>query len=256
LKKFWILLVILALFGACRSTKPSMPAVNKEFLNLSKEEIFKRGETLLDAKKFAKARSYFSNVYENYPNDPLGRRALLMIADTYYRQGDPVNLIEAQYKFRDFINRYPGSDKADYAMLQIANVSFKQMERPERDQSKTKEAVQKYRDMLAAYPKSTYKAEAEEKLQKALDRLAKHEQIVARFYMKRADYQAAIPRLNGLLSDYPNYSERDSVFYDLGVSLQGAGRKAEARLYFERVISEFPHSTYAERAKEKLNEKA
>ena len=30
------------------------------------------------------------------------------------------------------------------------------------------------------------------------------------------------------------------------------GRKAEARLYFERVVSEFPKSEYAERAKRKL----
>jgi len=31
------------------------------------------------------------------------------------------------------------------------------------------------------------------------------------------------------------------------------GRKAEARLYFERVISEFPKSEYAQKAKKQLD---
>ena len=47
---------------------------------------------------------------------------------------------------------------------------------------------------------------------------------------------------------------RDAVFYDLGTALAGLGRKAEARLYFERVISEFPKSEYADRAKRKLDQ--
>jgi len=168
--------------------------------------------------------------------------------------GDAVNLVEAQYKYRDFINRYPGSDRADYAMLQIAMISYKQMERPDRDQAKTKEAVEKFNDMIKAYPNSALRAEADKHLGDALDRLAKHEQIIARFYMKRKDYNAAIQRLNFLVDSYPNYSDRASVFYDLGTALAGMGRKAEARLYFERVISEFPKSEYADKAKKKLDE--
>ena len=50
------------------------------------------------------------------------------------------------------------------------------------------------------------------------------------------------------------YRERDAVFYDLGTALAGMGRKAEARLYFERVISEFPKSEYADKAKRRLDQ--
>jgi outer membrane protein assembly factor BamD len=77
---------------------------------------------------------------------------------------------------------------------------------------------------------------------------------VARFYIKRRSYPAAIQRLNGLVEQYPNYRERDAVFYDLGTALAGLGRKAEARLYFERVISEFPKSEYADKAKRRLDQ--
>jgi outer membrane protein assembly factor BamD len=250
-----VLAAVLAL-AACRHGGVSRPVrrvtVDPELLKLTKEQVFERGEAQFKNKKWQRARTYYSFVYENFPNDPIARRSLLRIADTYYAQGDPVNLVEAQYKYRDFINRYPGSDNADYAMLQIANVSYKQMERPDRDQQKTREAVEKFNDMLKTYPRSKLRPEAEKKLGEVMDRLARHEQVVAQFYIKRGAYDAAVLRLNGLVEQYPNYRSRDEVFYDLGRSLDALGRKGEARLYFERVVSEFPKSDFADKAKRRL----
>ena len=258
MKRYLVLVFILAipLASACHSTKSaaSKPLIDPELANLSKEEVFKRGETALEDKRYQKSRRYYTFVYENYPNDPLGRRSLLRVADTYFKEGGPVNLVESQYKYRDFINRFPGSELADYAMLQIANVSFEQMERPDRDQTKTKEAVTKFQEMIAAYPKSQYRAEAEEKLNKAKDRLAQHELIIAHFYMKRRNFGPAVTRLNGIVDNFPAYAERDQVFYDLGTALNALGRSGEARLYFERVVAEFPKSEFAGKAKEKLQD--
>jgi outer membrane protein assembly factor BamD len=247
-------LALLALVvPACRhgNRQPALH-MNPEFVNLSREQIFQRGEEWFAKRKYPKARTYYQNIYENFPNDPLGRRALLRVADTYYMQGDPVNLVEAQYKYRDFINRYPGSDKADYAMLQIAMVSYKQMEKPDRDPAKTREALEKFDDMIRAYPKSPLRAEADARRQDVLNRLAKHEHIIARYYMKRGSWNAAMLRLNGLIDQYGQYNERDAAFFDLATCLQHMGRKGEARLYYERVVSEFPKSEYASRAKKNL----
>lgn len=241
--------------AACRSKHDQVyqPKINPAFLNLSKEEIFAKGEELYAKDKWAKCREYFTFVYENFPNDPLARKSLLRIADAYQKQGGDVNLVEAQYKYRDFINRFPTSELADYATLQIANVSFLQMEKPDRDQAKTKEAVQKYKEMIALYPASQYRAEAETKMAAANDNLARHEQIVARFYMKRSDYTPALTRLEVVLHDFPDYSHKDELFYDLGVSLAGLGRTPEARLYFERVLTEFPDGEMAKQAKKQLD---
>ena len=250
-----LLAMVLVLFAACsRGPRQIRPRVDPELLKLTKEQIFQKAEDHFKEERWTRARTYYSHVYENYPNDPLGRRSLLRVADTFFNQGDPVNLVEAQYKYRDFLNRFPGSEYADYAMLQIAMVSFKQMEKPDRDQQKTREAVEKLNDMIKAFPRSELRPEAEKRLQDARDRLAKHEHIVARFYMKRRSYPAAVQRLNYLIDEYPNFAERDAVFFDLGTSLAALGRNGEARLYFERVVSEFPQSEYAEKAKRRLDE--
>jgi outer membrane protein assembly factor BamD (BamD/ComL family) len=121
LRRTITLLAVTLIAAACsRGPRQIRPVVDPEFLSLSKEEIFQRGEDFYSKEKWARARTHYSHVYENYPNDPLGRRSLLRVADTFYNQGDPISLVEAQYKYRDFLNRFPGSESADYAMLQIA----------------------------------------------------------------------------------------------------------------------------------------
>jgi outer membrane protein assembly factor BamD len=132
--------------------------------------------------------------------------------------------------------------------------SYKQMERPDRDQLKTREALEKFNDMLRAHPNSALKAEAEQRRQEVLDRLAKHEHMVARYYIKRGSWNAAVQRLNYLVDTYGNYNDRAGAFYDLGTALNRLGRGGEARLYFERVVTEFPNSDYAGRAKQRLSE--
>jgi outer membrane protein assembly factor BamD len=249
------MLAMLVVAAAChRGPRLYRPVVDPELLQLSKEQLFEKGEGYYTRHKWQRARTYYSHLYESFPNDPLGRRSLLRIADTYFEQGDPVNLVEAQYKYRDFINRYPTSEQADYAMLRIAMCSFRQMERPDRDQQKTREAVEKFDDMLRSHPKSALRPEAEARRQDAVDRLARHEHMVARFYIKRGSNTAAVQRLNFLIDTYANYNDRAGAFYDLGIALTRLGRGGEARLYYERVLSEFPKSEYAEPAKRRLSE--
>ena len=259
LNRIALIAAVLLVTAACHHGRGQQrhavrPQADPELLKLPKEEVYKRGEDWFAKKRYQKARTYFGFVFENYPNDPLGRRALLRVADSYYAQADPVNLVEAQYKYRDFINRYPSSDKADYAMLQIAMVSYLQMEKPDRDQSKTREAQEKFNDMIRTYPKSPLRADAEKKLADVMDHLARHEHIVARYYIKRKSYRSAEGRLNYLIQNYPNYNDRAGAFFDLGTALDGLGRHAEARLYFERVLSEFPKSIYSARAKKRLEQ--
>ncbi|MFN2442088.1 MAG: outer membrane protein assembly factor BamD [Thermoanaerobaculia bacterium] len=248
-------LAILTLLTGCSTSRSALqPELDPELANLTKEQIFERADEFYAQEKWSRARKFYAHVYEYYPNDPLGRRGLLRVADTYFMQGDPINLIEAQYKYRDFVNRYPASESADYAMLQIAMVSFKQMEGPERDQTRTREAITKLEEMIAAYPNSPLRPEAEARMQEARNRLARADHAVAEFYLRRGNPRAALGRLNYLVETYPSYEQRPKVFFDLGRALEGLGRLGEARLYYERVIAEFPDSGWAGDAQGRLKD--
>ena len=82
-----------------------------------------------------RARPYFTHAFEVEPNSAIGREALLLAADTYYLSGGSANFVQAEAKYRDFLNRFPTSDQAAYVQFQIANSLAKRMEKPDRDQN-------------------------------------------------------------------------------------------------------------------------
>ena len=49
-----------------------------------------------------------------------GREALLLSADSYFLAGGTANFVKAEAKYRDFLNRFPTSDRSDYVQMQIA----------------------------------------------------------------------------------------------------------------------------------------
>lgn len=235
------LLLIAALLGAwgCGGGAKEDP-----ILRLSAAESLDAGKELMEAGKYLKASEYLTHAFEVEPNSPAGREGLLLAAESLYLQGGEDNYIKAEAKYRDFQNRFPTSGRADYVQFQIANALFERMERPDRDQSVTREAAQAYQDLVTLFPTSEYIAEAREKLEQVHDNLAEHEFLVGRFYMRFRLIPAAITRFEYLLEAYPEYSETDKVIYYLGLAYKISDKTEEAREQFERLRSEHPDSEY------------
>src|SRR6476646_821284 len=188
------------------------PAVDP-ILKLSAEESLAQGKELLTKEKYEKARPYFTHAFEVEPNSTVGRESLLLAADTYYLQGGTTNYVQAEAKYRDFLNRFPTSDQAAYVQFQIANSLAKRMERPDRDQEVTRKALESYDELVRLYPTSGYADQAKEQSQVVRSNLAEHEFLVGQFYLRYGAPQAAIARFEYLLKTYPSYAEKDKVIY-------------------------------------------
>jgi len=242
MKRFLPLLAIagLLLAGAgCKSGAPKDP-----ILRLSAEESLARGKELLTQKKYDQARPYFTHAFEVEPNSAIGRDALLLAADTYYLQGGNANFIQAEAKYRDFLNRFPTSEQSAYVQFQIANSLAKRMERPDRDQAVTRKALEAYQDLIRLYPTSEYAAQSTEQSKVVLSNLAEHEYTIGYFYMRFGIPRAAAERFEYLLATYPQYKERDKVVFRLGLAYQGNHQPEEARKTFDILRKEFPQSAY------------
>ncbi|HEY4573560.1 MAG TPA: outer membrane protein assembly factor BamD, partial [Thermoanaerobaculia bacterium] len=221
----------LMLTGAgCKSRAPEDP-----ILRLSAQESIALGKQLLAQEKYDKARPYFSHAFEVEPNSAIGREALLMAADTYYLQGGTANYIQAEAKYRDFLNRFPTSDQSAYVQFQIANSLAKRMERPDRDQTVTRKATDAYQELIRLYPTSEYAAQSQEQMKTVLDNLAEHEFVIGVFYMRYGAPFAAVERFDYLLGTYPNYRAKDKVVYNLGLAYQRMRKPDDARKAFERL---------------------
>ena len=213
-------------------------------LRLSAEESLAQGKELLTKEKWDRARPYFTHAFEVEPNSAIGREALLLAADTYYLSGGTANFVQAEAKYRDFLNRFPTSDQSAYVQFQIANSLAKRMEKPDRDQNVTRKALEAYEELTRLYPTSEYAAQSQEQMNAVLANLAEHEFQIGRFYLRYGVPIAAAERFQFLLNTYPEYKARDKVMYHLGMAYIESLKPEEARQAFDRLIKEYPQSPF------------
>jgi outer membrane protein assembly factor BamD len=229
-----------ALLAGCHGGKPKQDPV----LQLSAEESLTQGKALLAKLKYASARPYFTHAYEVEPNSANGREALLLAADTYYLEGGSTDFVQAEAKYRDYLNRFPTSDQAAYVQFQIANSLAKRMERPDRDQAVTRKAYEAYEDLIRLYPTSEYAAQAQEQVEVVRTNLAEHEFIIGRFYMRYGSPRAAADRFEYLLKNFPRYPARDKVMYYMGIAYSQSSDPEDSQKAWERLKKEYPQSPY------------
>ena len=205
--------VILALLlgaAGCSSTSPEEQLIQK-LQNTDKQTVFTKAEVLYEKGKYNEARKLFSFLYDTFPNDPIGHKAALRVADTYYQHKDVTNLTEARLRYRDFANRFPNDPDRDYALLMLGNTYTKRKLSPDRDLAQTREALKAYQQLLNLYPNSKYAPEARKKMAEVNKILAQHEWRVAEFYARNKVWLATIWRLGYLKEHYPKYPHMDQV---------------------------------------------
>jgi outer membrane protein assembly factor BamD len=248
-----ILLAVAALIvisPGCASTKKP-DKLTQQLLSQPKEVLFQKGKELIAKKKYELGRKYLNFVFESYSNDPLGRQALLVVADSYFKQGTIAAYLEARYRYKSYLDRYPGATNRDYAYFQYAECFDKEHAKADRDQTNTREAIDQYEALIREYPESPYASMAKTRLQGLTDLLAEHEFLVGLFYLHKGDPAAAMSRFIVAEQGYPTYSERDKLYYYEGLALLKLDRKDESRHYFERLSGDFPQSQYARLARKK-----
>lgn len=247
-------LVLVLGSGACASSASTGHKPDKlttELLSTPKEQLFEKGQALLAKKKYDLGRKYLTFVFETYPNDPLGRQSLLIVADSYFRQGGTTGYTEARFRYRDYLNRYPGAPQRDYARYQFAVCYDKEHEKPDRDQTSTREAIEQYRVLLKEFPNSSYVAGTNARIRSLIDLLAEHEFLVGYFYMRKGAPQAAISRFLDVEQRFPEYGGRDKLYFYSGQVLHRVGRNDEAARYYARLLDEYPKSLLVKKAKER-----
>lgn len=232
------LLCLLVVVG-CKSAGRRDP-----ILELSAVEALEKGKALLGEEKHAQARPYLTHAFEVEPNSLAGREGLLLAADSYYLEGGRLNLIQAEQRYKDFLNRFPTSDKAAYVQFQMANALAGRIGRADRDLEASRKALAAYEDLLNLYPTSEYAREARGKILVVKDSLAEHELGVGDFYLRFGMPGAAAKRFEYLLTNFPESSKKETALYQLGVAYVQSGKREEAEKAFERLAREFPDSAF------------
>lgn len=242
------LLCLMISFGCGKKTKE----ISLEVAS-SDEALFKLGEKFIK-KDPEKARLYLRQVIDSFPKSFYAQQAKLAIADSYYRKKDEGSMILAASEYSEFISLFPYSPSAPLAQHQIAMTFYRKVLKPGRDQTKTKQALAEFKKVITNYPLSEEAKSAQEKILDCEDRLAEHTLYIGVHYYRVKAYNAATSRLTEILTNFPNFSKMDMVYYYLGDSYYKATLVEQSIPYFTKLITDFPQSKLAKKATARLEE--
>ncbi len=210
----FLALAVLSTAG-CHRNRVQNPLANIDSKQPDKV-LYDRAMAALKKNRFDVARITLQTLINTYPDSEYIARAKLAVGDAWYAEGGSSGLAQAEIEYKDFITFFPNLPEAAEAQLKVANIHYKQMEKPDRDFTHAKRAEDEYKQLILQFPDSKLVPEARERLLQVQEVLAEREFRVGRFYYTRESWAASIARLKTMCDTYPLYSEADEALYMLG----------------------------------------
>jgi outer membrane protein assembly factor BamD len=272
LRKFVISFVLAAsVFVAGCHHKVQNPIANIDSKQPDKV-LFDRAMDAMKHGKYSVARTLLETMINTYPDSEYVARAKLTMGDAWYAEGGTAGLQQAEVQYKDFITFFPNMPEAAEAQLKVANIHYKQMEKPDRDYTQAMRAADEYKSLIQQFPDSKLVPEAQERLREVQEVLADRESRIAHFYYLRNNLAAAQARFISLIDSYPLYSGASETLFALGSIYEreadGLRRSpkmpevAKARYAAEydqkaieaysKIITRYPAQAYADFARKKL----
>jgi outer membrane protein assembly factor BamD len=240
-------------------------------VKLPDKQLYDKAMVALQRNHFDVARLDLQTLLNTYPDSEFQMRAKLAIGDSWYREGGSAALTQAEQEYKDFITFFPNQPEAAEAQMKVANIYFREMDRPDRDYEKAVHAEEEYRNMIQQFPESSLVPEAKQKLREVQEVLATRESNIAQFYESHQNWAAAIARYQTVVDTYPLYSHMDDALLGLGdayaaqahlVSLMRLPEGPKGRLEkiyndqaaaaYDRLLTVYPAAAHMEDAKDRL----
>jgi outer membrane protein assembly factor BamD len=216
------------------------------------EILYREGLVRFNKRDYPEALKRFQELKANFPgHPPYTLWAELKVGDCHFLMKEYVEAIAAYEEFKKI---HPTHAEIPYVQYQIGMSHFNQMLSLDRDQTATKKALSNFEYLIANFPPSLFTEKAEEKIEICRKRLADHEFYVGNFYYKQKNYGAASNRFQQLLASFPKVANEDKVLFLLGKSYLELDQEAKAREVLNRIVYEFPRSSYAKEAKKLLEQ--
>jgi outer membrane protein assembly factor BamD len=210
------------------------------------DKLYAEGEALLAAGSYEDAAQRFEDVERNYPfsNDPqrpYARKSLALAAYAYFKAEKYDDAIAAGKRYTSM---HAGTEDAALAHHVVAMSYYAQIQEAQYDQTFTKKAIEEFRSLIRLYPDSTFVAEDRNRLRIAEDMLAGSEMNVGRYYMKKANYLAAINRFKAVVTEHQRTAHVEEALTRLTECYLALGIQDEARTAAAILGHNFPDSQW------------
>lgn len=159
------------------------------------------------------AVTLFEQLEARYPYGRYTEQAQLEVAYAYYKDEEPALALAAADRF---IRLHPTHPHVDYAYYLKGVIDFRGEKSLlhglfgldetmwDRDPKSARESYNAFRELTERFPNSRYAKDAVDRMRYLLDAQARYEVGVAKFYLERGAYVAAVNRCKYALENYPH----------------------------------------------------
>jgi outer membrane protein assembly factor BamD len=182
---------------------------NRQLQQSSPEVLYKKAKKSLNSYDYGSAIKIYEQLTARFPFTDQARQARLDLIYAYYRAGEKESATDAA---DTFIRENPTHPRVDYAYYIKGLVDFERAPNPieklfrvdltQRPPSTARKSFAAFRTVVEQYPKSEYADDSQKRMIYLRNRLANYEVHVARYYMKRGAYVAAVQRAKGCIEQY------------------------------------------------------
>ena len=243
------------LLGGCGM----LPEQKDETAGWSANKLYSEAKSAMNDGAYDKAIQYFEKLEARFPFGRYAQQAQLEVAYAYFRQGEAASTIAACDRF---IRLHPNHPNVDYAYYLKGLASFNEdlglmgyvtlQDLTERDPKAARDSFDAFKVLVTKYPESKYTPDATARMKYLINAMASHEVHVARYYMKREAYVAAVNRAQNAVKTYSDAPANEEALFIMIKAYDALGM-ADLRDDAERVMRRnFPRSEYYVRG---LNQK-
>ncbi len=234
-----------------------LPEVKDETVGWSANKLYSSAKESLNEGAYESAIKFYEKLESRYPYGRFAQQSQIDIAYAYWKSGEPASALAACDRF---IKLHPNHPNVDYVYYLRGLINFNedmglmghlsQQDMTERDPKGARESFEAFRELITRFPDSKYTPDATLRMTYLVNSLAKLEVHVARYYMKRGAYLAAINRAQYAVKSYPDVPATEEALFIIVKAYDLLGMN-DLRDDAERVMRKnFPNSVYYTRGLE------
>jgi outer membrane protein assembly factor BamD len=163
--------------------------------------VLERADDYLKRGKETEAIALYTQFLERYPGHERADYAQYKLAESYFQTGE-YTLASVEYQI--LISNYGYSEWVDEAVFQLGVCNWKEAPKYPRDQQKSMEAINRFNQFLQTYPDNERAAEARAYLRQIHERMAEKAYSAAKWYYRQHEPKAALVYCEKIIREHPD----------------------------------------------------
>lgn len=238
--------MVALLLAGCGSSEKNDPT-----LKWSANKLYAEAKSELEERNYSRSIEYFEKLEARYPYGQYALSAQLNVAYANYKDNEPAAAIAACDRF---IKLHPTHPNVDYAYYLKGLASFNEdtgffarfsnQDQTQRDPQAARDSFEAFQKLTTLFPNSKYTPDALGRMRYLVNALAANEVHVARYYMKRGAYVAAVNRAKYAIEHYQHAPATEEAMVIMVAGYEKLGMN-DLRDDARRVLDKsFPNSKY------------